>query len=65
MFNVPPPLRPSRALVPVNINVPARGCKTLFRYAAETWNGAPELRAAKSKGEAKRAAKKLARKCPL
>jgi hypothetical protein len=28
-------------------------------------NGAPEPRAAKSKGEAKRAAKKLARKCPL
>jgi hypothetical protein len=65
MFNVPPPLRPSRALEAGHINVPARGCKTLVRYAAETWNGAPELRAAKSKGEAKRAAKKLARKCPL
>jgi hypothetical protein len=65
LFNAPPPMRPSRSLEAGLIGVPARGCRTFVRYAAELWNRTPELRDAQSKGEAKRAAKNIAKVCPI
>jgi hypothetical protein len=65
LFNAPPPTRPSRATAAGHIRVPARGCRTFVRHGAEIWNASPELRAASTKSEAKRAATTFVKTCPL
>ncbi len=42
-----------------------RGQETFITHAAEIWNHSAELRVAKTIGEAKRAAKSLAKSAPL
>lgn len=57
--------RQSRATAAGLAKVPLRGYTTMVTAAATVWNTCPELRAAKSLGQARAAARNLARGVPL
>ena len=57
--------RPTRSTDEGKVKVPQRGMATLVVHAASVWNGSPQLRAAKTKFEAKHAAVEIAKKSPL
>jgi hypothetical protein len=57
--------RPSRAAAAGIVRVPLRGYSTMVTAAATVWNSCPDLRAAKTLGEAKLAAKNFAKGVPL
>jgi hypothetical protein len=57
--------RASRSLAAGRVQIPLRGENTFVVHGAEVWNKSPELRAAKTIGEAKRVAKRLAAGAPI
>jgi hypothetical protein len=57
--------RPSRATAAGMVKVPLQGHKTIVTAVATIWNSCPELWAARSLGEARRAARNLAKGVPL
>jgi hypothetical protein len=57
--------RPTRATAAGEVRVPTRGMDTLLTHALKTWNACAELRDARTKAEANRAATILARNSPL
>jgi hypothetical protein len=59
------PIRPTRSTKAGIVPIDLRGHETFVARAAEVWNESPELRAAKSIGEARRAARSLAKAAPL
>jgi hypothetical protein len=65
--NIPtnPLTRPSRASAAGHIRVPARGCNTFVRHAAEVWNLVPNLREATTQNAARHAAGIFANSCPI
>jgi hypothetical protein len=60
----PPAARPTRAATAGEVRVRTRGMDTHVTHGLEVWNACAELRNARSKAEANRAAG-LARKSPL
>jgi hypothetical protein len=64
-FDVPVNARPTRSVAAGILPIDLRGQDTFVTRAAELWNSAPLLRGAKTLGEAKRAAKSLAKSAPL
>jgi hypothetical protein len=57
--------RSTRAASNGLVQIPLRGYKTMVVNAANMWNGCPELRAAKTLGEARGVAKRLAAGVPI
>jgi ABC-type phosphonate transport system ATPase subunit len=57
--------RTSRATAAGQVHVPLQGCRTMVTAAAKIWNSSPALRAARSLGEARSAAKSIAKGVPL
>lgn len=63
--DVAPNARTTRSVVAGQVPIALRGQETFITHAAEIWNHSAELRVAKTIGEAKRAAKLLAKSAPL
>jgi hypothetical protein len=63
--NQPATTRPTKATAAGEVLVPTRGMDTLVTHALERWNACAELRDARTKAEANRAATSLARNSPL
>jgi hypothetical protein len=61
----PSTARPTRATTAGEVRVPTRGIDTHVTHGLKTWNACAELRDARSKAEANRAATQLAGKSPL
>jgi hypothetical protein len=61
----PTTARPKRATTAGEVRVPTRGMDTLVTHSLEMWNACAELRDARTKAEANRAATSLARNSPL
>jgi hypothetical protein len=58
-------VRISRSATAGRVPIPLRGQNTFVVHGAEVWNHSPELREAKTIGEAKGVARLMAKKAPL
>jgi hypothetical protein len=56
---------PTRSSAAGQVRIPLRGSNVFVTHAATVWNACPELRSAKTKHAAKKAALVLARNAPL